>query len=1164
MSGLRLEQLRLEPWGCFEDLTLDFAGPGTLALVLGPNAAGKSTMTRGVVGLLFGIEQRSVDNHTFDYPDLRIGARLSTEGDHVDIVRRKGRTGTLLNVEGKSLPDEYLNTALGGLSREVYESLLLVNNAALKAGGAELLQGKGEVGASLFAAAAGIASLHQMIEGLDSSAKGLFNPRGRKDAVHDALRDLKDAEKRLREATFRPQKHREMEREVRSLEGQSEEIAERIRELAVERVELDRRRRVAPIVRRHGELIERLEILGGTPDLAADASERRISAEKDRRSAESALKRVHGKRDALVREIEECEVEEDLVARSEEIEAVVSSSSAVLKGTEDRPRLEREAIEAAEKVRAAAEAAGVEPDTIEALRRPPAVRGRLDDAVSEHGTLVERRRAHLKAEERAQKVLVDAESALAETSDAPDPAALLAAVNAARALGPIDRQLGEKHAEVNRFDDAAELALAGMSPRPGSLREIAELAVPATGVVEAALARMAEREQEVRDLDVEEESLRLRALELTARQDELNVGRAVPGPQALLEARAEREESWRSVRDCAEAGTPPTTEQMDAHEKRIAGADAIVDEQLAGSVELERAAQLELDRRALARQQEALARKSEEINAARSSETKAWEAVWAEVGCHAPEPEAATEWLQQRNKVLSLLDSRSAEEAKAKALEGQVAEHRASLAAHMESFDVECDGTPFAELLEIAESEATRAASLRQAREDAKKSVLKARQDHERTKAETAEAEKALSAWDEGWPEVLNAVGLPLQTTPEVAMTISHSVSDGLEHLRHRQNLERRIAGIDRDQSAHAESVEALVNDLAKDLDGTEPMKAAAMLGSRLVQSQNEAAARTVLVGQLASLEDEIESAKAEVLAAEQVLEALLAVAGCEELDLLPGLEERSSEARQLRREVVDLEKQAVEAGERRFDELSVEIEDFEPALAAARLEEIDRTIDDLGNQRDSLRQEFGAKESELRLAELDTDAVAAREDIELTKSRLRNLARDYAVARLGSVVVRRAMERYRHKHENPLLERANELFGRITLGNFVELIVDHDDQEGAILVGRQRNRKLKRVDEMSSGTREQLFLALRIAAIERYVATTGPVPVVFDDAFLEADDERSEKIFESLSELADVTQVIVLTHRRHQAALGERVLGPRISVSELESPTPPALRAAA
>lgn len=1164
MSGLRLNQLRLKPWGCFEDLTLDFGDPGGLDLVLGSNAAGKSTMTRGIAGLLFGIEARSRDNHTFDYADLRIGAKLSFEDRTADVVRRKGRTRTLLDPDGQALPDDYLDAPLGGLRREVFESLLLVNNGALQAGGAELLQGKGEVGASLFAAAAGIASLHSTIEALDDAAKALFNPKGRKDAVHDALRDLKEAEKRLREATFRPQKHNEMERVVRRLEDQSEEIAKQVRGLVVERAELDRRRRVAPLVRRHTELAERLEKLAGTPELPAEARERRTAAENDLRAAESALERAQSKRSALAAQIEECEVDEDLIVRKEEIKAVVGASSAVIKGAEDRPRLEREVMAAEEKVRVAADAAGVDALEIEDLRRPPAVQGRLDEAVADHGLLTERRRASLDAVELAEKSVAAAKGRLAEIPEVLDPSGLLASAKAARGLGPVDRQLAEAHPEIERLSEAAELAFSNISPRPDSLLELAALAVPATGGVEESLALRASILQQERELKVGEDRLRGQRSELRTRQDEIEIGRAVPGPQDLLIARADREKSWLSIRESVEAGAAPKSEQMDEHQGRVARADSIVDEQLEGTAELERAARLELDRRTLAREEEALAGKAQEVATARAGLADSWKGLWAEVGFDPPEPEAAVEWLRRREEVIGLLGEHSTKEATAKALAGQVAGHRRSIEEQLAPFGVHPGAVAFSELLEIAEAEAAEAAARRRDRDDAQDALSDAGRRLSDAKADAGDAKRALAAWEAGWPAILLAVGLPPQTTPEVATTISRSVGEGLDQLSRKQELERRIAGIDRDRSDYAASVAALVADLADDLEDAEPTKAASLLGARLGRSQDAAAARKALVGQRASFDEDAKSAEEALLVARQEIEAVLAVAGCEELDDLHELEERSGESRGLRRELAELERQAVEAGERRFDEISTEVADLDSAVVEARLVAIEQEIEELGARRDELSQEVGAKESEIRSAELDTAAVTAREDIELIKGQVKALVRDYAAARLGSIVVRRAMERYRKLHENPLLARANELFGRITLGDFVELIVDHDDQEGAVLVGRQRDKKLKRVGQMSSGTREQLFLALRIAAIERYVATAGPVPVVFDDAFLESDEERSEKIFESLAELAASTQVIVLTHRRQQAALGEQVLGQGISILELESVAPSVLRVAA
>ncbi len=69
-----------------------------------------------------------------------------------------------------------LQKALGGLSEDIYRGLFQVNHDTLVKGGAELLQGQGEIGASLFAAAAGIATLHETLAGLDAEAEALFSP----------------------------------------------------------------------------------------------------------------------------------------------------------------------------------------------------------------------------------------------------------------------------------------------------------------------------------------------------------------------------------------------------------------------------------------------------------------------------------------------------------------------------------------------------------------------------------------------------------------------------------------------------------------------------------------------------------------------------------------------------------------------------------------------------------------------------------------------------------------------------------------------------------------------------------------------------------------------------------------------------------------------------
>jgi uncharacterized protein YhaN len=65
----------------------------------------------------------------------------------------------------------------------------------------------------------------------------------------------------------------------------------------------------------------------------------------------------------------------------------------------------------------------------------------------------------------------------------------------------------------------------------------------------------------------------------------------------------------------------------------------------------------------------------------------------------------------------------------------------------------------------------------------------------------------------------------------------------------------------------------------------------------------------------------------------------------------------------------------------------------------------------------------------------------------------------------------------------------------------------------------------------MSSGTRDQLYLALRLASLEKYMDSAEPMPFIVDDILVHFDDARAQATLGVLAELARHTQVILFTH---------------------------------
>lgn len=87
----------------------------------------------------------------------------------------------------------------------------------------------------------------------------------------------------------------------------------------------------------------------------------------------------------------------------------------------------------------------------------------------------------------------------------------------------------------------------------------------------------------------------------------------------------------------------------------------------------------------------------------------------------------------------------------------------------------------------------------------------------------------------------------------------------------------------------------------------------------------------------------------------------------------------------------------------------------------------------------------------------------------------------------------------------------------------------------------------------MSQGTRDQLFLSLRLAAIEQHIEGRGPFPVIVDDLLVQFDDDRAVATLEVLSELSAKTQVLFFTHHKHLIELASRSqLGSAIVIHSL------------
>jgi uncharacterized protein YhaN len=293
-------------------------------------------------------------------------------------------------------------------------------------------------------------------------------------------------------------------------------------------------------------------------------------------------------------------------------------------------------------------------------------------------------------------------------------------------------------------------------------------------------------------------------------------------------------------------------------------------------------------------------------------------------------------------------------------------------------------------------------------------------------------------------------------------------------------------------------------------------------------------------------------------------MQALCREAGCDDARLLPEIEKSAARRLALLREWEDLEHQLrrISAGAT-VETFIGEAAAMDADALTPQMEQLTEDISALESERSEVDQAIGTARAELRRMDGRAEAAAHAEEAEHLLAALESDVERYARLKIASAVLARTIERYREKHQGPLIQRASRLFARMTREAFSGLRAEYDESGNPVLMGiRSTGGDLVGVTGMSDGTADQLYLALRLASLERYFDTSEPLPFVVDDILLRYDDERAAATLGVLGELAHKTQVIFFTHHQHLVDLAQQTLeASTLAVYHLGNPSAAAAR---
>ncbi len=1190
---MRFARLDLIRFGCFTDVSLELpSNEGRdFHIVIGANEAGKTTTVTAVEDLLFGIPGRTPYAFRHDYAALRLGAVIEQGEQRLEFRRRKGSRDTLLGGGDLPLPggEGRLLPYLGGVDRNFLARMFNLSHERLARGGREILDAEGEAGRALFTAGSGLMELRQQALNLEKEAESLWAPRKSKQRLYyQAQARLVETERILRDTIRRPKEWKELHKGFEAAEEQTEALHRKFEERVSEMKRLSRIRRVSAAVRRKEALDREIEALGPViefPETAAEELEGAVREEETTAAGIEALAEERGRKQEKRRAIER---DDALLGRRDAIQELRERRSQILQMRSDLPKRRAELETAMDDLRRLGREAGWESprassdaealDTEALLSRVPS-RARVSevrDLLQRHGALEEAKRGAEEALDAANSRLAGQEAKI-EGSVAPVDISRLDAVLAeTRGVPDLESAIRSGRKAVAEAEDRIARLRQALRPSvPDETRseDIGALAALPRAVVQECRDRQRDLGNELREIERRLAEQR-RLLDRRRQERTRSAGEErLETRESLDLVRTRRDDLWKRLRrrylgdDPAdqvadreiEAAPPESEERLaEGFEAAAREADLIADRRFDGAAAAGRLAELDRTIRGLeADVEEAAAEEAATKQKIQEMETE-WRSRWTDCPFEPDSPAAMLEWLDQRDSIVAILGERQSAAIELDALLAAERRAREQLTAALAASGGEQQAMrdeSVRVLMGQVEGLVRGQRERSRRNEEAREALRTARAEQEREASRARKAGEEWGVWRDAWSASLQRIGLD----PETSLVSVAAQLDLFDAMREKEaRVEelrvKRIGAMERDIGVFESLVEQILGEIAPDFAGLPADEAVRRLGERLDREIDHSKECEALDAETRRISRDIEERERARSEARARVAPLYRKVGSENLADLKEAIARSDDLRKLQAEREQVQEHLREHGDGfGFDELLAECAGMSPDDARAREEAAETQRKATSEQLDDAQRRRADAQSKLESFRGDDAAARLAAERQEALAGMREAAARYTRVRTAAILLRWALNRFRREKQGPMLRRAGELFRELTRGSFAGLEVDFDDRDRRLLYAVRSGSEKLPVSGLSSGSEDQLFLALRVAAVEDYVAQANPLPFVADDLFLNFDPERSAAGFEILGQLALRTQVLFFTHHEHLVEIAREALGAAVPVLRLD-----------
>lgn len=1017
-----------------------------------------------------------------------------------------------------------------------------------------------------------------MIAGLGDEADSLFRPRGSNPEINAALKIYKDLKQEVSRVSLSSFKWEDLRRSLEEAETKKEELEQDWEKKSLELGRLQRLKNIIPHFAELDNLKRQLQELGEVVPLPEGFQEQVKSVEDRIGEEDILLGRDEEQRAGLEKEAEAIVVNQAVLDQGMVIEGLYQRLGDYRKGLQDRGKLEGMRIALRREVAEIFEYLPVKGDLNQIDSFVPILyeRSFFQDMSAKKEALDKQKNSLKQREKRIVKKLTTIADILEKPADIPGDTELVRGIRMARSAGDLDLRIEELERDIGVAQQHAGDTLGRVGLWQGNLKDIAGLPLPSNETIDRFGGEFDRLTSDMLMVFKEKKELGSELADARMERMAMEESGGVLSERDLDEARQQRDSDWRLLRRSWMDGEDISKELAvgeinsslpDVYEQRVDKADGIADRLRREADRVARNASL------LAKIDSLQTRLADnEINMEKFAGVKeklqsGWQNEWKSAAIMPlPHREMAV-WLAEFNGLRLRLETlflkkREHEDLCRKRLGLQ--EMLLGLLGELgQKINPVSNKLQLQPAIIVAEEYSRQLAEKRRQQEK----LNDQKKQHEGELAEFRQEQKSIreemDEWQEKWDKALDRYGFDPDLQPKFTLEIIEKIVGCLGKNKEALDFQKRIDGIDRDREIFAKDVDAVVKVINGenaekshriDSGDGEHEQVVLRLQATLKNARQaeERLARLVEEEKRINLKLRTDRQQRGILG--EQLQELLQRCGCKKTGEVGELVSRSVERQRLKGKISDCNDTLSRLSD------GVDMDDLYRQAKNVDYDTLDLRIGELKNHYELIispelavvNQEIGEKKNQMRSMDGSAKAAELTDKMAQSAAGINRMVRQYGQVKLATYLLDREVERYREEHQDPVLAIAGEIFAEITIGSFLNLRTDINDKGEPVLVGVRADKTRLEVSGMSSGTRDQLFLSLRLATLHHRLLTAEPMPFIVDDILINFDKERTMATLKVMADLSEKNQIILFTHHQEVVELAGNITGSEVEVVQV------------